>query len=122
MCAVKSNDDPFSCESRDKHELELDFKRYWEEFRSSSSEKVLACLLVLLLLLYVPSFQPYLNTNHSLMAFLSSMQEKEVALNLTVDVFCRLVKQHTNVAQLLTMYAQSSSLSNLHSAFFYVIL
>ncbi|EPS69873.1 hypothetical protein M569_04889, partial [Genlisea aurea] len=25
--------------SRDKHELELDFKRHWEEFRSSSSEK-----------------------------------------------------------------------------------
>ncbi|XVF71885.1 hypothetical protein PTKIN_Ptkin12aG0075700 [Pterospermum kingtungense] len=25
--------------SRDKHELELDFKRFWEEFRSSNSEK-----------------------------------------------------------------------------------
>ncbi|KAK7253072.1 hypothetical protein RIF29_37478 [Crotalaria pallida] len=24
---------------RDKHELELDFKRYWEEFQSSSSKK-----------------------------------------------------------------------------------
>lgn len=33
-----------SLEIRDKHELELDFKRYWEEFRSSSLEKVLACL------------------------------------------------------------------------------
>jgi len=33
----------FSYESRDQHELELDFKRYWEEFRSSGSEKV-ACL------------------------------------------------------------------------------
>ncbi|KAG4132792.1 hypothetical protein ERO13_D08G055560v2 [Gossypium hirsutum] len=25
--------------SRDKHELEMDFKRFWEEFRSSNSEK-----------------------------------------------------------------------------------
>lgn len=32
------------------------------------------------------------------------MQEKEAALNLTVDAFCRLVKQHANVAQLVTMY------------------
>ncbi|WJX16678.1 hypothetical protein P8452_06675 [Trifolium repens] len=24
---------------RDRHELELDFKRFWDEFRSSSSEK-----------------------------------------------------------------------------------
>ncbi|KAK8486708.1 hypothetical protein V6N11_069070 [Hibiscus sabdariffa] len=53
--------------SRDKHELELDFKRFWEEFRSSNSEK-----------------------------------EKEAALNLTVDAFCRLVKQHANVAHLVT--------------------
>ncbi|CAK9143767.1 unnamed protein product [Ilex paraguariensis] len=57
---------------RDKHELELDFKRYWEEFRSSSSEK-----------------------------------EKEKALNLTVDVFCKLVKQHANVAQLITMLVET---------------
>ncbi|KAL7211735.1 hypothetical protein ACSBR2_014572 [Camellia fascicularis] len=57
---------------RDKIELELDFKRHWEEFRSSSSEKA-----------------------------------KETALNMTVDVFCRLVKQHTNVAQLLTMLVET---------------
>ncbi|XP_059660444.1 protein SPIRRIG-like [Cornus florida] len=61
-----------SSPSRDKHELELDFKRYWEEFRSSSSEK-----------------------------------EKETALNMTVDVFCRLVKQHANVAQLITMLVET---------------
>ncbi|MBA0560310.1 hypothetical protein Golob_017216, partial [Gossypium lobatum] len=53
---------------RDKRELELDFKRFWEEFRSSNSEK-----------------------------------EKEAALNLTIDAFCRLVKQHANVAQLVTL-------------------
>ncbi|KAK3003294.1 hypothetical protein RJ639_018518 [Escallonia herrerae] len=64
--------DAASSPSRDKHELELDFKRYWEEFRSSSSEK-----------------------------------EKEKALNLTVDVFCRLVKQHANVAQLVTMLVET---------------
>ncbi|KAG7970449.1 hypothetical protein I3843_07G084600 [Carya illinoinensis] len=64
--------DSSSSPARDKHELELDFKRYWEEFRSSSLEK-----------------------------------EKEAALNLTVDVFCRLVKQHTNVAQLLTMLVET---------------
>lgn len=46
------------------------------------------------------------------MRFSSSVQEKEAALNLTIDVFCRLVKQHTNVAQLLTMYAYSSTLFN----------
>ncbi|CAN1766236.1 Protein SPIRRIG [Linum perenne] len=57
---------------RDRHELELDFKRFWEEFRSSSSEK-----------------------------------EKETALNLTVDIFCRLVKQHANVAQLVTMLVET---------------
>ncbi|KAL5863946.1 hypothetical protein ACOSQ3_001460 [Xanthoceras sorbifolium] len=61
-----------SSPSRDKHELELDFKRFWEEFRSSSSEK-----------------------------------EKEAALNLTVDAFCRLVKQHANVAQLVTMLVET---------------
>ncbi|KAL9262409.1 SPIRRIG-like protein [Drosera capensis] len=51
-----------SSSSRDKHELELDFKRSWEEFRSSSSEK-----------------------------------EKEAALNMTVDVFCRLVLVETHI-------------------------
>ncbi|MBA0796812.1 hypothetical protein Gohar_007548, partial [Gossypium harknessii] len=49
------------CYSRDKHELELDFNRFWEEFCSSNSEK-----------------------------------EKEMALSLTVDAFCRLVKLHAN--------------------------
>ncbi|XP_024965619.1 protein SPIRRIG-like isoform X1 [Cynara cardunculus var. scolymus] len=58
--------------SRDKYELELDFKRHWEEFRSSTSEK-----------------------------------EKEKALNMTVDVFCRFVKQHSNVAQLITMLVET---------------
>lgn len=58
--------------SNDKHELELDFKRYWEDFRSSSSEK-----------------------------------EKEKALNWTVEVFCRLVKQHTNVGQLITILVET---------------
>lgn len=33
-----------------------------------------------------------------------------MALNLTVDVFCRLVKQHANVAQLVTLYEHSSPL------------
>ncbi|CAK7346518.1 unnamed protein product [Dovyalis caffra] len=61
---------PMKC--RDRYELELDFKRFWEEFRSSSSEK-----------------------------------EKETALNWTVDVFCRLVKQHANVAQLVTMLVET---------------
>ncbi|VFQ80423.1 unnamed protein product [Cuscuta campestris] len=61
-----------SSPSRDKHELELDFKRYWEEFRSSSLEK-----------------------------------EKEKALNMTIDVFCRLVRQHANVAQLVTMLVET---------------
>ncbi|KAH1108454.1 hypothetical protein J1N35_012222 [Gossypium stocksii] len=58
--------------SRDKHELEVDFKRFWEEFRSSNSEK-----------------------------------EKEAALNLTVDAFCRLVKQHASVAQLVTQLVET---------------
>ncbi|KAJ0975569.1 hypothetical protein J5N97_017534 [Dioscorea zingiberensis] len=48
----------------DKHDFELDFKKFWEQFRSSSSEK-----------------------------------EKEMALNMAVDVFCRLVKQQSSVAQ-----------------------
>ncbi|PPD88727.1 hypothetical protein GOBAR_DD14323 [Gossypium barbadense] len=29
----------FNWECGDKHELEVDFKRFWEEFRSSNSEK-----------------------------------------------------------------------------------
>ncbi|KAL3827994.1 hypothetical protein ACJIZ3_016796 [Penstemon smallii] len=70
-----NTESPFSQDFRlssDKHELELDFKRYWEEFRSSSSEK-----------------------------------EKETALNWTVEYFCRLVKQHTNVVQLITMLVET---------------
>lgn len=31
--------DILKLEIRDRHELELDFKRFWEEFRSSNSEK-----------------------------------------------------------------------------------
>ncbi|XP_051141977.1 protein SPIRRIG [Andrographis paniculata] len=58
--------------SGEKHELEWDFKRYWEEFRSSTSEK-----------------------------------EKENALNWTVDIFCRLEKQHTNVAQVISMLVET---------------
>ncbi|GAB4830425.1 hypothetical protein Ancab_020061 [Ancistrocladus abbreviatus] len=70
---VQSRPDFTYCSSRDKNELELDFKRCWEEFRSSSSEK-----------------------------------EKETALDMTVDVFCKLVKnQHTNVAQLVTMLVET---------------
>ncbi|KAF6172754.1 hypothetical protein GIB67_000812 [Kingdonia uniflora] len=61
-----------SSPTRDKNELELDFKRFWEEFRSSSSEK-----------------------------------EKEAALNMSVDVFCRLVKQKVNTAQLVTMLVEA---------------
>ncbi|XP_071742483.1 protein SPIRRIG-like [Rutidosis leptorrhynchoides] len=73
--ATSSPQDYFSSSSsssRDKYELELDFKRYWEEFRSSSSEK-----------------------------------EKEKALNMTIDVFCRFVKQHSNVAQLITILVET---------------
>ncbi|KAJ4958566.1 hypothetical protein NE237_025677 [Protea cynaroides] len=69
---ASSRNDFSSSPSRDKHELELDFKRFWEEFRSSSSEK-----------------------------------EKEMALNMAVDVFCRLVKQHSNVAQLVSMLVET---------------
>ncbi|XP_076929295.1 protein SPIRRIG-like isoform X2 [Bidens hawaiensis] len=58
--------------NREKYELELDFKRSWEEFRTSTSEK-----------------------------------EKEKALNITIDVFCRLVKQHSNVAQLISMLVET---------------
>ncbi|KAL0390971.1 UNVERIFIED_CONTAM: protein SPIRRIG [Sesamum calycinum] len=57
---------------RDKTELELDFKRYWEEFGSSSTEK-----------------------------------EKEKALHWTVEYFCRLVKQHSDAAQLITMLVEA---------------
>ncbi|KAI3742627.1 hypothetical protein L1987_60316 [Smallanthus sonchifolius] len=71
--ATSSTDNYFSSSySGDKYELELDFKRHWEEFRSSSSEK-----------------------------------EKEKALNMTVDVFCRSVKQHSNVAHLITMLVET---------------
>lgn len=37
------------------------------------------------------------------------MQEKETALNMAVDVFCRLVKQQSSVAQLVTKYDAPSS-------------
>ncbi|KAI3783035.1 hypothetical protein L2E82_13097 [Cichorium intybus] len=60
-----SYDDPLS---REIHELELDFKRSWDEFRTSNSE-----------------------------------MEKEKALNVTIDVFCRLVNQYPYVAQLNTL-------------------
>ncbi|KAF4376456.1 hypothetical protein G4B88_017192 [Cannabis sativa] len=70
--APSASQGSLSSPERDKHELELDFKRFWEEFRSSSSEK-----------------------------------EKEAALNLTVDAFCRLVKQQADVAQLVTMLVET---------------
>uniref|UniRef100_A0ACD6A7M7 Uncharacterized protein n=1 Tax=Avena sativa TaxID=4498 RepID=A0ACD6A7M7_AVESA len=63
---------PTSAASRGKNELESDFRRFWEEFRSSSSEK-----------------------------------EKERALNWAVDAFCRLVKQHSSVAQLVTKLVEA---------------
>ncbi|KAG9451771.1 hypothetical protein H6P81_004675 [Aristolochia fimbriata] len=66
------NDFESSSPSRDKYELELDFKRFWEEFRSSSSEK-----------------------------------EKETALNMAVEIFCRLVKQQPNVAHLVTTLVET---------------
>ena len=37
------------------------------------------------------------------LCFLISLQAKEAALNLSIDAFCRLVKHHANVAQLVTM-------------------
>lgn len=55
-----------SFKSRTDHESELDFKRFWEEFRSSGSDK-----------------------------------EKEEALEMAVDVFCRLAKQTGNANQLV---------------------
>ncbi|XP_042457467.1 protein SPIRRIG-like isoform X1 [Zingiber officinale] len=62
---------PVSSPARGKIELELEFKKFWEEFRSSSSEK-----------------------------------EKETALDMAVDAFCRLVKQQTDVAQLITKFVE----------------
>ena len=35
---------------------------------------------------------------------LSRLQEKEMALNMAVDAFCKLAKQHTDIAQLVKMY------------------
>lgn len=37
------------------------------------------------------------------MLSLISLQEKEAALNLSIDAFCRLVKKQANVAQIVTM-------------------
>lgn len=65
--AAGSSPSAAASSARGRNELESDFRRLWEEFRSSSSEK-----------------------------------EKERALNLAVDVFCRLVKQYSSVAQLVT--------------------
>ncbi|GKV20111.1 hypothetical protein SLEP1_g30275 [Rubroshorea leprosula] len=62
---------------REKYELELEFKRFWEEFRSSNPKK-----------------------------------EKEAVLNFTVDAFCRLVKHHANVAQLVTMLVETHIFSS----------
>ncbi|KAL9243041.1 hypothetical protein vseg_016980 [Gypsophila vaccaria] len=50
--------------SRNKHDLELDFRRFWEKFRTSNLEK-----------------------------------EKETTLNMSVDAFCRLAKEHDAVPQ-----------------------
>ncbi|XP_042044791.1 protein SPIRRIG-like [Salvia splendens] len=61
-----------SLPSRDKDELELDFKRCWEEFRSSNSEK-----------------------------------EKERALTWTVEFFCRLEREHKNVAHLCSILVET---------------
>ncbi|XP_042013620.1 protein SPIRRIG-like isoform X1 [Salvia splendens] len=61
-----------SLPSRDKDELELDFKRCWEEFRSSNSEK-----------------------------------EKERALTWTVEFFCRLEREHKNVAHLFSILVET---------------
>lgn len=55
-------------------------------------------------MIVVVHFHTGLSENHETNGFSFSMQEKETALNMTVDVFCRLVKQHANVAQLITMY------------------
>lgn len=37
------------------------------------------------------------------MLYLIPLQEKEAALNWSIDAFCRLVKQQANVPQLVTM-------------------
>ncbi|KAL0845732.1 hypothetical protein Bca101_018978 [Brassica carinata] len=58
--------------SREKYTLEVEFRRYWEEFSSSTSE-----------------------------------QEKEAALNMTVNTFCTLAKQHANIDQLVTMLVET---------------
>ncbi|GLT36374.1 hypothetical protein SLA2020_107560 [Shorea laevis] len=72
-CNASSNSHDFaSSSSREKYKLELDFKTFWEEFRSSNPDT-----------------------------------EKEAALNFTVDAFCRLVKHHANVAQLVTMLVET---------------
>ncbi|GLU03580.1 hypothetical protein SLE2022_207700 [Rubroshorea leprosula] len=77
-CNASSNSHNFaSSSSREKYELELDFKRFWGEFRSSNPEK-----------------------------------EKEAVLNFTVDAFCRLVKHHANVAQLVTMLVETHIFSS----------
>ncbi|XP_031487394.1 protein SPIRRIG-like isoform X2 [Nymphaea colorata] len=62
---------PIASENREKYELELDFKRNWELFRSSSLEK-----------------------------------EKEDALNVAVDIFCRLLKWKTDVSQVINILSE----------------
>lgn len=110
---------------RGKDELELDFKRFWEEFRSSSSEKVTSSLVcfffafflceycsfwVVYILCYLLLDYAKQDLSASELWFVVYMQEKEVALNISVDAFCKLVKQHANVAQLVTMYLFSFSI------------
>ncbi|CAN6439603.1 unnamed protein product [Victoria cruziana] len=63
-------------ENKEKYELELDFKRNWELFRSSSLEK-----------------------------------EKEDALIVAVDIFCRLVKWKTDVPILINMLPEPHTFS-----------
>ncbi|PKU65577.1 hypothetical protein MA16_Dca023195 [Dendrobium catenatum] len=70
---------PSSSPARGKYELEVDFKRFWEEFRSSSSEK-----------------------------------EKEAALNMALDAFCRLMKQQSDVAHLVTKLDLDENLESLY--------
>ncbi|VAI36566.1 unnamed protein product [Triticum turgidum subsp. durum] len=70
--SAASGNSPSAARCAGKNELVSDFRRFWEEFRSSSSEK-----------------------------------EKERALNLAVDVFCRLVKQHSSVVQLVTKLVEA---------------
>lgn len=40
------------------------------------------------------------------------MQEKETALNMAVDTFCRLIKQQSDVAQLINKYEVFSHYSD----------